>query len=138
MQISASALVCGVQDFKPSLLKLLTLPAPHFVVFSSDLDETSGLPWCPDCVRTIPSIQAGVTAVGGSLLEVRVGPRAAWKSVDHPFRLDTDLKLRGIPTLFHWNEDGRKGEVAGPELEAASSFEEASKVVSEFIVNTTK
>jgi hypothetical protein len=53
-------------------------------------------------------------------------------------RLDTDLKLRGTPTLFHWNEDGRKGEVAGPELEAASSFEEASKVVSEFIVNTTK
>ncbi|GAX79605.1 hypothetical protein CEUSTIGMA_g7046.t1 [Chlamydomonas eustigma] len=138
MQSPATVLVSGVEDFKPTLSKLLTLPAPHFVVFSSDIDDHSGLPWCPDCVRTVPSIQAGVTAVGGSLLEVRVGPKAAWKSPDHPFRLDADLKLKGIPTLFHWNEDGRKGEMAGPELEASSNAEEAENVVYDFIAKVHK
>ena len=32
---------------------------------------------------------------GGSFVEVRVGEKPAWKSPDHPFRLDPTLKLTG-------------------------------------------
>lgn len=52
--------------------RLLSQPAPHYVVYSSDLDSQTGLPWCPDCVRALPAIGAGVDKTGGSLLEVRV------------------------------------------------------------------
>lgn len=43
------------------------------MVFSSDLDVGTGLPWCPDCVRAVLAIKDAVTAKGGSLLEVQVG-----------------------------------------------------------------
>ena len=69
-------------------------------------------------------------------MEVRVGERAAWKSAGHPFRLDPDLKLTGIPTLFHWTPNG-PGERDNGKLEAAATEAEAFGAAAAFI-NSTK
>jgi hypothetical protein len=53
---------------------------------AADPDPATGKPWCPDCVRSEDAIRQAVEATGGSLLEVQVGPRTAWKTPAHPFR----------------------------------------------------
>ncbi len=45
---------------------------------------------------------------GASILEVAVGDRDAWKSPDHPLRLDPKIRLTRIPTLVSWEMEGRR------------------------------
>ncbi len=71
---------------------------------------------------------------GGSLLEVCVGDRATWKSKTHPFRLDPNLQLTGIPTLSHWTPNGIGIQDVG--LETASTEAEAAASVTAFIAKT--
>ena len=63
---------CGVEDYSSALARLLTFPAPHFVVFTADRDSITGQPWCPDCARALPGLQRQVAEAGGTLLEVEV------------------------------------------------------------------
>lgn len=63
---------CGVEDYPSALARLLTFPAPHFVVFTADRDSKTGQPWCPDCARALPGVLRQVTEAGGTLLEVEV------------------------------------------------------------------
>lgn len=127
-----STVTVTATEYKLGLDKLSGLPPPRFVVFSADADPATGLPWCPDCVKALPVIQQLVHEAQGSLLEVQVGPRPVWKSPDHPFRLDPQLKLTGIPTLATWTPDGLGGRV-GPELEAANDADEVSDIVKKLI-----
>eukprot|EP00884_Botryococcus_braunii_P014154 jgi/Botrbrau1/2273/Bobra.101_2s0096.1 len=125
-------LVSNVSKFDDGVAALATLPKPHVVFFTADVDPSSGQAWCPDCARSEEVIRQGVLATGGSILEVQVGPRAVWKDPSHPFRQDPSLKLTGIPTVMLWS-DGGPAAILGPELENAASAEEARSLMAAFL-----
>lgn len=76
----------GVETFASSLARMSAYPAPHYVLFTTDIDPQTQQLWCPDCARSVDAVRAAVWATGGTLLEASVGQRPAWKSPDHPFR----------------------------------------------------
>ena len=57
-------MVVTVDGLEAGVKALLADPAPHYVLFSSNLDANSGLPWCPDCVRALPAVISAVNQVG--------------------------------------------------------------------------
>lgn len=67
---------CGVDDYPSALARLVTFPAPQFVVFTADRDSKTGQPWCPDCARALPGVHRQVAEAGGTVLEVEV--RSSW------------------------------------------------------------
>ncbi|GLC33051.1 hypothetical protein PLESTM_000018800 [Pleodorina starrii] len=128
--MAAKVMTANVDTFTAAVAELQKAPAPHYIVFTSDNDPTTGKPWCPDCVRAVPAIHAAAARSPGTLLEVTVGPRTAWRgNPSHPFRLDPQLKLTGIPTLLAWGPSGATRRL-GPELEACSSPAEVEKLLS--------
>ena len=38
-----------------------------------------------------------------ALLRAYVGDRPTWRNPQHPWRVDSTLKLTGVPTLVHWD-----------------------------------
>lgn len=66
--------------------RLLELPGPHYVLFTADPDPTTGVSWCPDCVRCSPAVKNVMADKKASLLEVLVGQRPVWKDPQHPLR----------------------------------------------------
>lgn len=66
--------------------RLLQLPGPHYVLFMADPDPSTGVSWCPDCVRCGPAVKNVMADKKASLLEVLVGQRAVWKDPEHPLR----------------------------------------------------
>lgn len=123
---------CTVAEFPSAAARLLFFPAPHVIVFRANDDPDTGEPWCPDVRRTLPGVRRAVAEAGGTLLEVLVGDRHTWKSLDHPFRLDARLQVTGIPTLLRWTADG-PGERLGSELERTGSEAEAEARVKDFL-----
>lgn len=83
----------------------------------------AGKPWCPDVRRALPVVRARVAERRGTLLEVCVGQRTAWKDMSHPFRLDPRLKLTGIPTLVRWTADGPAERVGTPNVDTDMDIE---------------
>lgn len=73
-----------------------------------------------------------VERTGGTLLEVEVGPKVAWKSKEHPLRLDDKLKLTSIPTLMKWQNHTFSHRVDS-ELEVAADHSAAERIVQEFL-----
>ena len=62
-----------------------------------------------------------------------MGDRPAWKSPDHPYRHEEDLKLTGVPTIFEWASESGPVRRLGPELESAATDEEAEMLISKFL-----
>ena len=64
--------VATPSTFRASLVDFAAAPAPapKAVLFTSDTDAASGVPWCPDCARAVPAVRRAIAATGGSLLEV--------------------------------------------------------------------
>lgn len=60
-----------------------------------------------DCVRAEPVIykKLEVSSDNVALLKAYVGDRPTWRNPQHPWRVDSRFKLRGVPTLIRW-EDG--------------------------------
>jgi hypothetical protein len=56
------------------------------VVFLADNSPTTGVSWCPDCVRCGPAVKRVCAEQAASLLEVLVGQRQVWKDPQHPLR----------------------------------------------------
>jgi Eukaryotic protein of unknown function (DUF953) len=54
----------------------------------------------------VPPTKAVIAAAGLSLLAIDVGDRGQWRDPNHPLRMDSQLKLTGIPTLIEWTENG--------------------------------
>ncbi|KAL3144229.1 hypothetical protein ABBQ32_004009 [Trebouxia sp. C0010 RCD-2024] len=123
---------CGVEDYPSAVARLLSFPAPHFVVFTADKDAKTGQPWCPDCARALPGVLRQVTEAGGTLLEVEVGPRQVWKAADHPFRRDKHIQLTGIPSLVKYTDTGL-GVRLSSQLETAKTPAEAEAIAKQFI-----
>ncbi|GIM11284.1 hypothetical protein Vretimale_14807, partial [Volvox reticuliferus] len=128
--MAGKIITANVETFAAAVAELTKAPAPHYIVFTADNDPSTGKPWCPDCVRAVPPIQAAAARSPGTLLEVTVGPRSAWKgNPSHPFRVDPQLKLTGVPTLLAWSPSGATRRL-GPELEACSSAEDVNSLLS--------
>lgn len=56
------------------------------MLFTADPDPTTGVSWCPDCVRCSPAVKNVMADKKASLLEVLVGQRPVWKDPQHPLR----------------------------------------------------
>lgn len=123
----------NVEYLKTSLRCLTGLPT--LVCFMADDDEETGLPWCGDCRRAWPLLQAAVEKRGAiALLRCNVGPRPVWKDPEHPLRHDPDFKVGGVPTVVWWDQaTGTAGARLGNELEEAETDEEASRLIEELL-----
>lgn len=64
-----------------------------------------------DCVRAEPVIYNKLEASSDdiALLRAYVGDRSAWRTPQHPWRLDGRFNLKGVPTLIRWENDAIKG-----------------------------
>lgn len=64
-----------------------------------------------DCVRAEPVIykKLEASADDGALLRAYVGDRSTWRNPQHPWRMDSRFKLKGVPTLIRWEDDAVKG-----------------------------
>ncbi|KAJ4841815.1 hypothetical protein Tsubulata_041041 [Turnera subulata] len=83
----------------------------NLILFLGDKDPSTNLSWCPDCVRAEPIIYKKLEALPDdvALLRVYAGDRPTFKNPNHPWRVDSTFKLKGVPTLFSWENDAIKG-----------------------------
>nr|AGG19197.1 thioredoxin-like protein 7 [Tamarix hispida] len=83
----------------------------NFILFLADIDPTSSLSWCPDCVRAEPVIYKKLEAIPEdvALLRAYIGDRPTWRNVQHPLKMDSRFQLKGVPTLVRWENDAIKG-----------------------------
>lgn len=72
-----------------------------------------------------------VQDLGGTLLEVEVGEKAAWKDPGHVFRQAAGLELTCIPTLMRWSGHTCTSRLDA-ELENAKTIEEIDSLVRMF------
>lgn len=77
-------------------------------------------------------LQAASHREAGALRLRQVGPRPVWKDAQHPLRHHPALQLKGIPTLVRWR-DGAPGARLDSELEAASTPDEADRLIRDFV-----
>ncbi|KAL5708013.1 hypothetical protein ACHQM5_018853 [Ranunculus cassubicifolius] len=79
----------------------------NLILFLADIDPSTSLSWCPDCVRAEPVIYKKLEASSDdvSLLRVYVGDRPTWRNAHNPLRTDSRFKLKGVPTLVRWEND---------------------------------
>ncbi|KAK3023986.1 hypothetical protein RJ639_044143 [Escallonia herrerae] len=83
----------------------------NLILFLADIDPSTSLSWCPDCVRAEPVIYKKLEASSDdvALLRAYVGDRPTWRNPQHPWRVDSKFKLKGVPTLIRWENDSVKG-----------------------------
>nr|GMD65207.1 thioredoxin-like protein Clot [Ipomoea batatas] len=83
----------------------------NFILFLADIDPSTSLSWCPDCVRAEPVIYKKLEASSDyvALLRAYVGDRPTWRTPQHPWRVDPKFSLKGVPTLIRWEGDEVKG-----------------------------
>ncbi|XP_022865416.1 thioredoxin-like protein Clot [Olea europaea var. sylvestris] len=83
----------------------------NFIVFLADKDPSTNLSWCPDCVRAEPVIYKKLESSPDdvALLKAYVGDRPTWRNPQHPWRIDSIFKLKGVPTLVRWENGAIKG-----------------------------
>lgn len=72
-----------------------------------------------------------VQAVGGTLLEVEVGEKTAWKDPGHVFRRAPELQLTCIPTLMRWSDHAWTSRL-DKELESVKAADEVESLVTSF------
>ena len=123
------SITCTSAGIKPALASLAALPPPHLVLFTAT--RVNGVPWCPDCARTVGGVRAAAEKLGGSLLEVEV-ERAEWKNPASPSPLRGEYGIGGIPALVELKEGGSR-RVLGAELEGAANDAEAEKAVTGWV-----
>ncbi|KAK9282977.1 hypothetical protein L1049_011202 [Liquidambar formosana] len=83
----------------------------NLILFLADKDPATSLSWCPDCVRAEPVIYKKLEASSDdvALLRAYVGDRPTWRNPQHPWRIDSRFKLKGVPTLVRWENEAVKG-----------------------------
>ncbi|XP_065876038.1 thioredoxin-like protein Clot [Euphorbia lathyris] len=81
------------------------------ILFLADIDSSTNLSWCPDCVRAEPVIYKKLEASSDEIVLLRtyVGDRPTWRNPQNPLRIDSVFKLTGVPTLISWHNGAIKG-----------------------------
>ncbi|GAA5994865.1 hypothetical protein JCM5350_001730 [Sporobolomyces pararoseus] len=93
--------------------------SPHYLVFLSSIDPSSGQMWCADCRDTQSTIEKLVPENQSQL--VFVGEKQEWKSPESPWR-QAPFNLKAIPTII-------KVEQASSKDSLQSSIETAPRLV---------
>ncbi|GAA5877870.1 hypothetical protein JCM16303_000267 [Sporobolomyces ruberrimus] len=78
--------------------------SPHYLVFLSSVDPSSGQMWCGDCRDTQSTIEQLVPDNQSQL--VFVGEKQEWKSPDSPWR-KAPFNLKAIPTIIKVEESSK-------------------------------
>ncbi|KAF8403876.1 hypothetical protein HHK36_011982 [Tetracentron sinense] len=96
----------------------------NLILFLADKDPSTSLSWCPGeepighavieasyCVRAEPVIYRKLEASSSdvALLRAFVGDRPTWRNPQHPWRIDSRFKLKGVPTLVRWENEAVNG-----------------------------
>ncbi|XP_019186981.1 PREDICTED: thioredoxin-like protein Clot [Ipomoea nil] len=83
----------------------------NLILFLADIEPSTSLSWCPDCVRAEPVIYKKLEASSDdvALLKAYVGDRPTWRNPQHPWRVDPNFNLKGVPTLIRWEDGAVKG-----------------------------
>ncbi|GAA6003107.1 uncharacterized protein JCM10292_002866 [Rhodotorula paludigena] len=105
------------QDPQALLNRAKSASGPHFLVFFSSLDESTGKPWCPDCSDVQASVDEIVPQDKSTL--VFVGSREEWRDPNNKFR-QPPFKVDRIPTIIR---------VEGGEANVASSLDSAPRLI---------
>ncbi|KAM7508983.1 hypothetical protein LguiA_019436 [Lonicera macranthoides] len=85
----------------------------NFVLFLADIDPSTSLSWCPDCVRSEPVIYKKLEESPDkvALLRAYAGDRQMWNNSQHPWRTDSRFNVRDVPTLILWEHDAVKARI---------------------------
>ncbi|GAA5857745.1 hypothetical protein JCM5353_001472 [Sporobolomyces roseus] len=101
--------------------------SPHYLVFLSSVDPSSGQMWCGDCRDTQQTIEKLVPDNQSQL--VFVGEKSEWKSPDSPWR-QAPFNLKAIPTIIRVEESSQDS--------LKSSLESAPRLVESDLRDETK
>ena len=66
---------CSVVEYPSFIANLPTLQEPHYVLYTSDLDDSTQQPWCSDCQQADPIVEEVIKQTGGTLLKVKASSR---------------------------------------------------------------
>ncbi len=61
---------------------------------------------CADCEVAMPKVMAMLSGTNHLLVKVDVGHKDSWLDRAHPLRMDHNLLLTCIPSLFQWGSKG--------------------------------
>ncbi|KAH7862882.1 hypothetical protein Vadar_010607 [Vaccinium darrowii] len=97
----------------------------NLILFLADIDLSTSVSWCPDCVRAEPVIYEKLKASSDdvALLRAYVGDRPTWRNPHHPWRVDSRFKLKGVPTLVRWEDETVKGRLEDHEAHLEHKIE---------------
>lgn len=110
--------IVRIEDFKSFHTELNAVFSQQtalkvYVLFFGSEDPQTGESWCPDCVIADPLIRKTLnrlaTTINGDvvLIEAPCGPRSVYKNnPEHPYRVDPLIKLKFVPTLVEWAQNG--------------------------------
>ncbi|KAI3984318.1 hypothetical protein MKX01_011272 [Papaver californicum] len=96
-----------------------------FILFLADIDPSTSVSWCPDCVRAEPVIYKKLEESSSDVLLLRayVGDRPTWRTPNHPWRTDSRFNLKGVPTLVRWENGSVQGRLEDHEAHVQSKIE---------------
>ncbi|KAG0231242.1 ribosomal 40S subunit protein S24B [Actinomortierella wolfii] len=85
---------------------LVENPAKKVYVYAfASIDPSTGLSWCPDCVRAGPIVHERFQKLENAVvLEAPTGDRPTWKDPANIYRTDEVISLTAVPTLIHWTQ----------------------------------
>lgn len=74
---------------------------PLFLLFTGAKNPSTGVSWCPDCVRADPVIESELSLLkeGYTILICDVD-REEYRSKEYVFRKDPRINLKCVPTLI--------------------------------------
>eukprot|EP00301_Raphidiophrys_heterophryoidea_P006173 c12512_g1_i3.p1 GENE.c12512_g1_i3~~c12512_g1_i3.p1 ORF type:complete len:143 (+),score=20.95 c12512_g1_i3:35-430(+) len=96
-------------DFFAALQAEQAANTPHiFALFCGEVDPSTGISWCSDCVKADPILREMIAKVPDSVLILHKITREDWKtpSKPHPFRSHPKLRLTALPTLVFYSQGG--------------------------------
>ncbi|CAG8480328.1 4362_t:CDS:2 [Acaulospora colombiana] len=103
---------CEKQDYTVCYVRLLNSTGTK--------DPSTGVSWCPDCVRADPLIHR-CARPDSVLVEVPVGTRSEYKGrPDNPYKTHPRIQLKAIPTLIKWSVTGSDDDKRLVEYECAN------------------
>jgi hypothetical protein len=77
---------------------------PLFLLFTGAKNPSTGVSWCPDCVKADPVIESELSLLdGGYTILVCEVDREEYRSKDYIFRKDSRINLKCVPTLIKWS-----------------------------------
>ncbi|EGG24758.1 thioredoxin fold domain-containing protein [Cavenderia fasciculata] len=104
--MSKTIIVSETGVFHDTLNKVLAETAKKIFVTFVSTKNADGTFWCPDCQRSDPVLNKVFNENGSTVIECVI-PREGYKgNPEHPYRTDSQIQLKCIPTLIAWSKDG--------------------------------